>query len=225
VARLNSPVDKAEWGMTPQTVNAYYNSVNNEIVFPAAILQPPYFDASADDAANYGAIGGVIGHEISHAFDDEGSQFDSDGNLRDWWTKEDHVRFAAKAAALVTQYDASEPVPGYHVNGKLTLGENIADNSGLAIAYKAYHLSLGGHAPPVIDGLTGDQRFFIAYAQSWRETHRPGAIRSQVLSNPHSPSEFRVNGVVRNDSNWYTAFNVQPGDKLYLAPDKRVPVW
>jgi len=225
IAKLGKPIDRDEWTMSPPTVNAYYDPTMNEIVFPAAILQPPYFDANADDAANYGAIGGVIGHEISHAFDDEGSQFDSDGNLRDWWTKEDHRRFAAKAAALVTQYDASEPVPGYHVNGKLTLGENIADNSGLAIAYKAYRLSLGGREPPVIDGLTGDQRFFIAYAQSWRAKRREPSEIALLKSDPHAPESVRGGLPVMNQPAFYAAFNVKPGDKMYRAPGDRVLMW
>ena len=225
IAKLGKPIDRDEWTMTPPTVNAYYDPTMNEIVFPAAILQPPYFDANADDAANYGAIGGVIGHEISHAFDDEGSQFDSDGNLRDWWTKEDHQRFAAKAAALVTQYDASEPVPGYHVNGKLTLGENIADNSGLAIAYKAYRLSLGGREPPVIDGLTGDQRFFIAYAQSWRAKRREPAEIAVLKSDPHAPESVRGRLPVMNQPAFYVAFDVKPGDKMYRVPGDRVLMW
>ena len=225
IAKLGKPIDRDEWTMTPPTINAYYDPAMNEIVFPAAILQPPYFDANADDAANYGAIGGVIGHEISHAFDDEGSQFDSDGNLRDWWTQEDHQRFAAKAAALVTQYDASEPVPGYHVNGKLTLGENIADNSGLAIAYKAYHLSVGGREPPVIDGLSGDQRFFIAYAQSWRGKRREPAEIALIKSDPHAPESVRGGLPVMNQPAFFAAFDVKPGDKMYRAPEDRVLMW
>jgi putative endopeptidase len=225
IAKLGKPIDRDEWTMTPPTVNAYYDPAMNEIVFPAAILQPPYFDANADDSANYGTIGGVIGHEISHAFDDEGSQFDSDGNLRDWWTKEDHERFAAKAAALVTQYDATEPVPGYHVNGKLTLGENIADNSGLAIAYKAYHLSLRGREAPVVDGMTGDQRFFIAYAQSWRGKRREPAEIALIKSDPHAPESVRGVLPVMNQPAFYTAFDVKPGDKMYRAPQDRVLMW
>ncbi len=225
IAKLGKPIDRDEWMMTPPTVNAYYDPSMNEIVFPAAILQPPYFDAKADDAANYGAIGAVIGHEISHAFDDEGSQFDANGNLRDWWTKADHERFSAKTAALVSQYDAVEPVPGYHVNGKLTLGENIADNSGLAIAYKAYHLSLGGREAPVIDGLTGDQRFFIAYAQSWRGKRREAAEIAILKSNPHAPESVRGELPVMNQPAFYAAFDVKPGDKMYRAPKDRVLMW
>ena len=225
IGKLGKPIDRDEWGMTPQTVNAYYDPGMNEIVFPAAILQPPYFDPKADNAANYGAIGAVIGHEISHGFDDEGSQFDADGNLRDWWTKEDHERFAAKTAALVSQYEATEPVPGYHVNGKLTLGENIADNSGLAIAYKAYHLSLEGREAPVIDGLSGDQRFFIAYAQSWRGKRREPAEIALIKSNPHAPESVRGTLPVMNQPPFYSAFDVKPGDKMYRPPDERVLMW
>jgi len=194
-------------------------------VFPAGILQPPYFDPNADDAVNYGEIGATIGHEISHAFDDQGAKYNKRGILANWFAPADLKAFQDRTKAIAVQYNKYQPLPGLHINGQLTLGENVADIAGLVIAHKAYLISLHGKSAPVLDGLTGDQRFYIAYAQSWRETHRPGAIRSQVLSNPHSPSEFRVNGVVRNDSNWYTAFNVQPGDKLYLAPDKRVPVW
>jgi len=223
--RVDGPVDRAEWGMTPPTNNAYDNFNFNEIVFPAGILQPPYFDPNADDAVNYGEIGATIGHEISHAFDDQGAKYDARGNLENWFAPADLKAFQDRTKAIAAQYDQYEPLPGLHINGQLTLGENVADIAGLVIALKAYHISLHGKPAPVLDGLTGDQRFYIAYAQSWRETHRPGAIRSQVLSNPHSPSEFRVNGVVRNDSNWYAAFGVKPGDKLYLAPDKRVPVW
>ncbi|MBV9903377.1 MAG: M13 family metallopeptidase [Alphaproteobacteria bacterium] len=223
--RVDGPVDRAEWGMTPPTNNAYDNFNFNEIVFPADILQPPYFDPYADDAVNYGEIGATIGHEISHAFDDQGAKYNARGNLVNWFTPSDLKAFQQRGDAIANQYNQYEPLPGLHINGRLTLGENIADIAGLVIALKAYHISLHGKPAPVIDGLTGDQRFFIAYAQSWRETHRPGAIRSQVLSNPHSPSEFRVNGVVRNVDGWYAAFNVKPGDKLYLAPDKRVPVW
>jgi predicted metalloendopeptidase len=225
VNKLGRPVDRSEWGMTPQTINAYYNPQFNEIVFPAAFLQPVEFNPDADDAVNYGAIGQTIGHEISHGFDDEGSQFDGDGNLRDWWTAEDHARFAAKTRALVAEYSAFEPIKGYHINGELTLGENIADNSGIAIAYKAYRLSLQGKPAPVIDGLTGDQRFFLAYAQMWRGTAREDYIRQLTLSNPHSYRSFRVNGVVRNIDAWYAAFAVQLGDKLYLAPAQRARIW
>jgi predicted metalloendopeptidase len=226
IAKLGKPLDREEWQMTPQTVNAYYDASMNEIVFPAAYLQPPNFVPGADDAANYGSIGATIGHEISHGFDDEGSQYDGDGNLRDWWTAEDKARFKAKTAALVKQYSAFVAVPpAYHVNGELTLGENIADNAGLAMAYKAWQRSLGGKASPVIDGLTGDQRFFIAYAQAWQEKQREDAERQQVITNEHSPGKYRVNGTVRNVDAWYKAFNVQPGDALYLPPEQRVHIW
>ncbi|HYQ99449.1 MAG TPA: M13 family metallopeptidase, partial [Casimicrobiaceae bacterium] len=198
VAKLGKPVDREEWFMTPQTVNAYYNPLMNEIVFPAAYLQPPYFNADADDAANYGGAGATIGHEISHGFDDSGSQFDGDGNLRDWWTKDDHARFDAKTKALVAQFNAYSPVPGYQVNGELTLGENIADLSGLAIAYKAYRLSLGGKEAPLIDGMTGDERFFLSYAQGWRDKTRDEAMVVQLKSDPHSPDKFRANGPLSN---------------------------
>jgi predicted metalloendopeptidase len=224
-AKLGKPIDRTEWFMTPQTVNAYYNPEMNEIVFPAGILQPPYFTPDADDATNYGAIGATIGHEISHGFDDKGSQFDGDGNLRDWWTKADHEKYAARTKALVAQYNAYEPVPGYHVNGELTLGENIADLAGLAIAYKAYQLSLGGKPAPVLDGFTGDQRFFLSYAQSWREKMRDEQQIVYLKSDPHSPDKFRVNGVVVNQPPFYATFDVKPGDKMYLPPDKRVILW
>jgi len=223
--KLGKPVDREEWFMTPQTVNAYYNPEMNEIVFPAGILQPPYFNPEADDATNYGAIGATIGHEISHGFDDSGSQFDADGNLRDWWTKEDHEKYAARTKALVAQYDAYEPVPGYHINGELTLGENIADNAGVAIAYKAYHLALGDKPAPVLDEFTGDQRFFLSYAQSWRDKTRDEQQIVYLKSDPHSPDKFRVIGVVVNQPPFYTTFDVKPGDKMYLPPDKRVTLW
>ncbi len=223
--RIDGPVDRTEWGMTPPTNNAYNNSNLNEVVFPAGILQPPYFDPNADDAVNYGEIGATIGHELSHSFDDQGAKYNAGGILQNWFTPEDLKAFQARGDAIAAQYDQYTPLPGLHINGRLTLGENIADIAGLVIALKAYHISLGGKPAPVLDGLTGDQRFYIAFAQSWRERHRDSAIRSQVLSNPHSPSEFRVNGVVRNTDGWYAAFDVKPGDKLYLPPNKRVPVW
>jgi putative endopeptidase len=225
VAKLGRPVDRDEWLMTPQTVNAYYNATMNEIVFPAAVLQPPYFDARADDAVNFGAIGAVIGHEISHGFDDKGSQYDGQGNLRDWWTAEDRSRFAAKTRALVAQYSAFVPVPGYTLNGELTLGENIADNSGLVIAFKAYRASLGGRQAPVIDGLSGDERFFFGFAQLRRGKAREESLLRQIKSDPHSPNEFRVNGVVRNHPGFYSTFGLKPGDKLYLPPQERVSIW
>jgi putative endopeptidase len=225
MGKLGKPVDREEWLMTPQTINAYYRPDLNEIVFPAAYLQPPLFDPKADDAANYGAIGSTIGHEISHGFDDSGSQFDANGTLRDWWTKEDHDRFATRTAALVAQYDAFEVLPGYHINGKLTLGENIADNSGLAVAYKAYRLSLKGHEAPVIDGYTGDQRFFIAFAQVWAGKIRDKQQIVYLKSDPHPPYAARGTLPLSNQDPFYAAFGVKPGDKMYLPPDKRVHIW
>jgi len=223
--KLGKPVDRAEWQMTPQTVNAYYDPSLNEIVFPAGILQPPFFDARADDAVNYGAIGAVIGHEISHGFDDQGSQFDGDGKLRNWWTTEDRARFEALTGKLVAQYEAYEPLPGKHINGRLTLGENIADNAGLQIAYKAYHLSLGGKAPAVIDGLTGDQRFFIGFAQVWRNKIKDQALLKLLVTDPHSPANYRPQGAAVNADGFYDAFDVKPGDKLYKAPADRIRLW
>jgi predicted metalloendopeptidase len=225
IAKLGKPVDRTEWGMTPQTVNAYYNPEMNEIVFPAAILQPPFFNPEADDAVNYGAIGAVIGHEISHGFDDQGSQYDGAGNLHDWWTKADHEAFAAKTKALVAEYSAFEPVKGYHINGELTLGENIADNSGVAIAYKAYKISLHGKPAPVIDGMTGEQRFYAGFAQVFREKIRDDAMIAQIKTDPHSIPVDRVMGAVVNQPGFYDAFGVKPTDKMYVAPDKRVIIW
>ncbi|MES2316876.1 MAG: M13-type metalloendopeptidase [Pseudomonadota bacterium] len=225
VAKLGKPIDREEWGMTPQTVNAYYNASMNEIVFPASILQPPFFDMRADDAVNYGAIGAVIGHEIGHGFDDSGSQSDGDGNLRDWWTAEDRAKFKAKTEQLVKQFDSYSPLPGYNVNGNLTLGENIGDNSGVAIAYKAYKLSLGGKTAPVIDGLTGDQRFFMGFAQVWRAKMREAQQIVQLKSDSHSPGQFRANGSLMNHSGFYEAFGVKEGDKMYLPPKERVSIW
>jgi putative endopeptidase len=225
MARLDQPVDRTEWHMTPQTVNAYYDPTTNEIVFPAAILQAPYFDVRFDAAENYGGIGGTIGHEMTHGFDDEGRQFDGTGALVNWWTAEDARRFDSKAAMLAAQYDQFEPYPGVHVNGRLTNGENIADLGGALIALDAYHRSVQGKPVPVIDGLTGDQRFFLAFAHSWREKRREAAIREMVVSNPHSPEQYRVNGVLRNVDPWYRAFAVQPDDKLYLDPTVRVHIW
>ncbi len=225
LAKLGAPVDRDEWRMTPQTINAYYNASFNEIVFPAAILQPPFFHPEADDAVSYGAIGAIIGHEISHGFDDRGSQFDDTGNLRVWWTPEDRARFAAKTRILVDAYSAFSPVPGYTINGALTLGENIADNSGLAIAYKAYHRSLGGKPALVIDGSSGDARFFYGFAQGFRGKSREASLLAQIKSDPHSPDEFRVNGTVRNHPAFYATFGVRPGDAMYLPPDQRVSIW
>ena len=223
--KLGKPIDREEWGMTPQTVNAYYNPELNEIVFPAAILQPPFFDAKADDAVNYGGIGAVIGHEISHGFDDQGSQYDGDGNMRNWWTEEDGKRFGEKTKALIAQYAAFSPLEGYNVNGELTLGENIGDNSGLAIAYKAYKISLKGKTAPVIDGLTGDQRFYMGWGQVWRTKMREPAQIAQIKTDPHSPAQYRANGTLKNQPGFYEAFKVKAGDKMYLAPKDRVIIW
>jgi putative endopeptidase len=225
VARLDQPVDRSEWMMLPQDINAYYNPQNNEIVFPAAILEPPFFDPNADDAVNYGAIGAVIGHEIGHGFDDQGRKFGPDGSLTDWWTKADSDAFTQRANKLVAQYSQYEPLPGLKVNGASTLGENIGDLGGLNMAYAAYHLSLKGAEPPVLDGLTGDQRFFLSWAQVWRAKYRDGVMRELVMSDVHSPAYFRVNGTVRNMDAWYEAFNVRPDDKLYLPPEQRVRIW
>jgi len=225
-AKLGRPIDRDEWLMTPQTVNAYYDMSMNEIVFPAAYLQLPNFNPAADDAANYGSIGATIGHEVSHGFDDEGSQYDGNGNLHDWWTAQDKARYKAKTNALVAQYSAFVAVPpAYHVNGELTLGENIADNAGLAMAYKAWQRSLGGKPAPVIDGYTGDQRFFYGFAQAWRGKTRDAALLAQIKSDPHSPDEFRVTGSLRNHAPFYTTFDVKPGDRMYLAPEQRVSLW
>ncbi|MDC1118984.1 M13 family metallopeptidase [Gammaproteobacteria bacterium] len=225
IGRLGKPTNREEWGMTPQTVNAYYNSSFNEIVFPAGILQPPFFDPAADVAVNYGGIGAVIGHEMGHGFDDQGSKSDSLGVQRNWWTNDDRVNFEKLTTALAAQYDQFEPVPGYFVDGNFTLGENIGDVGGLSLAYRAYKLSLGGEEAPVIDGLTGDQRFFLSWAQVWQRKYREDALIQRLTSDPHSPSEFRVNGVVRNFDEWYEAFDVQPEDALYLAPEDRVRIW
>jgi putative endopeptidase len=225
VTRINQPVDRSEWGMTPSTINAYYNPSFNEIVFPAAILQAPFFDPAADDAVNYGAIGAVIGHEISHGFDDQGSKYDGKGVFQDWWTKEDRANFDARTAALVKQYDAYEPLPGLHVIGQNTLGENIADNAGLAIALKAYRFSLNGKPAPVLDGYTGDQRLFLSFGQVWRTKMRDSALRTQTMSNEHTVAEFRVIGPTRNQDAWYDSFDVKPGEKYYLPPAERVHLW
>ncbi|WP_083702081.1 M13 family metallopeptidase [Mangrovimonas sp. DI 80] len=225
LAKLGQPIDKTEWNMTPQTVNAYYNPTLNEIVFPAAILQPPYFDMEAEDAVNYGAIGAVIGHEIGHGFDDMGSTFDGDGVMRNWWTDQDKEEFKKRTANLVAQYNTFEALPDVFVNGEFTLGENIGDLGGLSIALKAYHISLDGKEAPVLDGFTGNQRVFIGYAQSWRNKMRDEALRTLINTDPHSPANYRVNGIVRNVPEFYTAFNVQPTDSLYLAPEERVKIW
>ncbi len=225
LAKLGRKVDRAEWRTPPQTINAFYSATRNEIVFPAGILQPPFFDAGADDAANYGAIGTVIGHEISHAFDDQGSRFDGEGNLRNWWTEADRSRFDGKTRSLVAQYDAFSPLPGYHVNGALTLGENVADNAGLAIAERAYRLSLGGCPAPVIYGYTGTQRLFISFAQIWHDKMRDAARIERLKVDPHSPGHFRANGSLRNQSAFADAFAVEPGDAMYLAPEQRITLW
>ena len=226
LSRLGKPVDRGLWDMTPQTVNAYYDPTMNQVTFPAAILQPPFFDPAADPAVNYGETGATIGHEMGHGFDDEGRQFDAQGRLRDWWTKASADRYTAHAQNLVRQFNAYEPIPGVHINGQLTLGENLADLGGLEVAYAAYRRYVARHGePPVIDGFTGDQRFFIAYAQSWQGKRREGAVRAQLLADPHSPEAFRVNGVVRNVDPWYAAFDVKPGDALYVPPAERVHVW
>ncbi len=227
LAKIGRPVDRDEWFMTPQTVNAYYNPGMNEIVFPAAILQPPFFDASRDDAANYGAIGAVIGHEIGHGFDDQGSKFDGSGRLADWWEPSDRAAFEAKTTALITQYDALEPraLPGHHVNGGLTIGENIGDLGGLGIAWRAYRLAQGDAADLVIDGFTGAQRFLLAWAVSWRHVARPAEAERLLAIDPHSPPEFRCNQVVRNLDVFYEAFAVAPGDGLWLDPNERVTIW
>jgi len=230
LAKLGQPVDRDEWGMTPMTVNAYYNPQLNEIVFPAAILQPPFFDPNADDAVNYGGIGAVIGHEVTHGFDDQGRQYDDSGALKDWWTREDADKFKTATAKLVAQYSAYCPIPASAgkpaqcVKGELTLGENIADLGGLTIAYNAYKLSLKGKPAPIIDGTTGDQRFFLGWAQVWRRLYRDQELSNRLVTDPHSPSEFRTS-VVRNLDAWYDAFKPQPSDKLYLAPDTRVRIW
>jgi putative endopeptidase len=225
LARIDQPTDRDEWNMTPQTVNAYYNPVFNEIVFPAAILQPPFFDANADAAVNYGAIGGVIGHEMGHGFDDQGAKSDARGVLRDWWTAADVSAFQVLTGKLAAQYDRFEALPGLQVNGRLTLGENIGDNGGLSVSFKAYELSLGTRRAPQLAKLTGEQRFFLSWAQVWRTQSREQALRNQVLTDPHSPPEFRVNGTVRNIAAWYDAFDVKPGNKLYLPPQERVVIW
>ncbi|TDQ29040.1 putative endopeptidase [Zeaxanthinibacter enoshimensis] len=225
VDKLGKPVDRKEWGMTPQTVNAYYNPSKNEIVFPAAILQPPFFNLNADDAVNYGAIGAVIGHEIGHGFDDSGSTFDGDGTMRNWWTETDREEFKKRTDALVAQYNGFEVLPELNVNGEFTLGENIGDLGGLSIALKAYKMSLDGKEGPVLDGFTGEQRVFMGWAQGWMGKSRDEALRVQVSTDPHSPRDFRVNGVVRNIPEFYTAFNVEKGDSLYLAPEERVKIW
>ena len=225
IAKLGGPIRKWEWGMTPQTVNAYYNPTVNEIVFPAAILQPPFFNMKADDAVNYGGIGAVIGHEMGHGFDDQGSKYDATGNLRNWWTEQDLKEFSTRTKTLVEQYSGYQVFDDLNVNGKLTLGENIGDLSGVTIAYKAYKTSLNGKKAPIIDGLTGDQRFFMGYAQIWRSKIVEKSLRNRVATDPHSPGEFRALGSLSNMNEFYEAFNVKEGDAMYIAPEKRVKIW
>jgi putative endopeptidase len=225
LADLPKKTDKTRWFMTPQTVNAYYNPIFNEIVFPAAILQAPFFDENADAAINYGAIGGVIGHEMGHGFDDQGAKYDENGVLRDWWSEADVTAFNALGAKMVAQYSNFEPLPGLKLNGQLGLGENIGDHCGVVVGHVAYKMSLNGRAAPVIEGVTGDQRFFLAWSQVWRSNYREEAMRNQVQTGPHSPPEFRVNGTVQNVDAWYRAFNVRPGNKMFVPPNKRVRIW
>jgi len=224
-SRLGQPVERWRWGFTPQTVNASYSATNNEITFPAGILQPPFFNLDADDAINYGAIGAVIGHEISHGFDDQGRKSDGDGNLRDWWTAEDAKKFEERATRLGAQYESYTPLPGLKINGRQTMGENIGDLSGIAVALRAYHISLNGKPAPVIGGFTGDQRFFLGYAQIWRFKSRDEALRNQLLTDAHSPGYYRAFVPLTNIDTFYTAFNLKPGDKLYRAPEERVKIW
>ncbi|RZM23628.1 MAG: M13 family peptidase, partial [Sphingomonas sp.] len=224
VGHLGKPLQRWEWGMTPMTVNAYANFGMVEIVFPAAILQPPFFDPKADPAVNYGGIGAVIGHELSHHFDDQGAKYDAKGQLTDWWTPKDVANFNALTGKLGAQYDAYEPLPGLHVKGQLTMGENIADLAGLTVAYDAYHKALGGKAAPVIDGFSGDQRFYLGWAQVWRRSYREANLRQRLLTDPHSPSEQRAS-VVRNLDPWYAAYKPTPGQKLFLTPEQRVRIW
>ena len=225
LGKAGKPIDPEQWGMTPQTVNAYYNPVRNEIVFPAAILQPPFFNLEADDAVNYGGIGAVIGHEMGHGFDDQGRRFDATGALRDWWTKQDEAEYQKRAKVLIDQFNEFEPLPGLHVNGALTLGENIADLTGLVIARQAYLLSLKGQPAPAIDGFTADQRFYMGWAQGWKAKEREDSLRQQVLTNVHSPEMYRANGPVRNIPEFYAAFGVKEGDKLFLPAERRVKIW
>ena len=227
VSRVGQPVDPDEWGMTPQTVNAYYSPTKNEIVFPAAILQPPFFDPQADPAVNYGSIGGVIGHETTHGFDDQGRKSVGDGVLADWWAPEDAAKFEAQAARLGAQYEAFEfkELPGLRLNGKLTMGENIADLGGLLIALDAYRLSLGKAPAAVIDGFTGEQRLFMGWAQVWRTLYRDDSLRQQIVNGPHSPGQVRAFAPLRNVDAWYEAFDVKEGDKSYVKPEDRVRIW
>jgi putative endopeptidase len=225
LGKLGKPIDRDEWHLTPQTVNAYYNPNLNEIVFPAAILQPPFFNLEAEDAVNYGGIGAVIGHEIGHGFDDQGSKFDGDGNLRSWWSEADRKKFEERTKALIGQYDRYEPIPGQKVNGALTIGENIGDLGGATIAYLAYKIALQGKEAPVLDGFTGDQRFFIGFGQIWRDKMRDAAMLERLKTDPHSPAEYRCNGAVVNVPQFYSAFGVKAGDQMYLPPEQRVKIW
>jgi predicted metalloendopeptidase len=225
LGKAGKPIDPEEWGMTPQTINAYYNPVRNEIVFPAAILQPPFFNLAADDAANYGGIGAIIGHEMGHGFDDQGRRFDATGALRDWWTAQDEAEYTKRAKVLVEQFNEFEPLPGLHVNGELTLGENIADLTGLIIARRAYDLSLEGAPAPAIDGISADHRFYMGWAQSWMAKERDESLRQQVMTNVHAPEMYRANGPLRNIPEFYVAFGVKEGDKLFLPADRRVKIW
>jgi endothelin-converting enzyme/putative endopeptidase len=225
VGKLGKPINRSEWFMPPQTVNAYYNPTMNEIVFPAAILQPPFFNLDADDAVNYGAIGAVIGHEISHGFDDSGAKYDGKGNLRDWWTEKDKSEFEARSAQLVSQYDEYSPLPNSKVNGKFTLGENIGDLGGMSVAYTAYKISLGDKPAPVLDGYTGDQRFFIGWAQVWKRKYRDQEMLKRLMTDPHSPSQYRCNGIVSNLDSFYEAFDIKPNTKMFIDPERRVRIW
>jgi len=225
IQRAGGPVDKGEWFMTPQTVNASYNPSTNEITFPAAILRPPLFDPAADDAVNYGAIGSGVGHEISHGFDDQGRQYDGDGNLRDWWTADDAAKFKQRAGVVVSQFNGYSVLDDRHLNGELTLGENIGDLSGLEIAFRAYKLAMQGRAAPVIDGFTGDQRFFLGFAQVWRGKYRDAELLRRTLTDAHSPSEFRVNGPTSNIDAFYDAFGVRPTDRMYRPAGERARIW
>ncbi|KFZ31257.1 peptidase M13 [Pseudidiomarina salinarum] len=225
ISKIGKPVDEEDWGMTPQTVNAYYSPVRNEIVFPAGILQPPFFNMNAEDAVNYGGIGAVIGHELGHGFDDQGSKYDGEGNLRSWWTDDDRNAFDERGGKLAAQYDGYEVIDDVFINGKLTLGENIGDLAGLTIAYRAYQKSLGDESAPVMDGFTGEQRVFLGWAQVWKNKARDEYVRNQVLSDPHAPADYRVNGTVVNIPAFYEAFDVKPGDELYLPPEERVTIW
>ncbi|NTS75936.1 peptidase M13 [Catenovulum sp. SM1970] len=224
-SRIGQPVDRSEWYMTPQTVNAYYNPVNNEIVFPAAILQPPFFNMEAEDAVNYGGIGAVIGHELGHGFDDQGAKYDGNGNLNNWWQESDLVEFKKRGDQLAAQFDAYQPFEDANVNGQFTLGENIGDLGGLSVAYRAYQISLQGQPSPVMDGYTGEQRFFMGWAQIWRRLYRDEELRRRLMTDPHSPSEYRVIGIIGNMPAFYQAFDVQEGDNMYIAPEERVKIW